>query len=384
MVCGRLNWTLVVTAAALLGGLPFHSAPACAQPPGAPAASSPLVANDSAQNPPAQPGGQTDAPVQKDATDDKPTTPAPAYKVLRYDEDYSYLKDSARRTDFFDPIKYIPLGGREDWYLSLGGEIRERFEFFHNPDAGSGIANASGNNADLQQRYMLHGDLQVGPHLRFFGQLMTGLEEGRIGGPRPDVDQDVFDAHQAFVDVTVPLPAEKSFLTARLGRQEFEYGSGRLIDDRYGPNLPLSFDAARLLLRARDWQVDGWWGKPVLNRLGVFDDGPNPDRAFWGVYAVHPLPLLPQGNVDLYYLGFENKQAVYVQGRGDELRHSLGVRLWGKPMPWEYNLEYVWQFGTFGTGNIEAWTAANAVRYNFDGLPLKPHIGLRLDRKSVV
>ena len=98
--------------------------------------------------------------------------------------------------------------------------------------------------------------------------------------------------------------------------------------------------------------------------------------------AVHPLPLLPEGNVDLYYLGFENKQAVYVQGPGHELRHSLGTRLWGRPLPWEYNLEYVWQFGTFGPGNIEAWSAAHAVRYNFSDLPLKPRLGLRFDIAS--
>src|SRR6516164_6024992 len=60
----------------------------------------------------------------------------PAYKLLRYDEDYSYLKDPSRRTDFWDPIKYIPLCCREDWYLSFGGEVRERYEFYHNADAG--------------------------------------------------------------------------------------------------------------------------------------------------------------------------------------------------------------------------------------------------------
>jgi hypothetical protein len=45
----------------------------------------------------------------------KDTTP-PAYKLLRYEEDYSYLKDPSRRTDFWDPIKYIPLGGRSSFW----------------------------------------------------------------------------------------------------------------------------------------------------------------------------------------------------------------------------------------------------------------------------
>src|ERR1041385_4482894 len=56
---------------------------------------------------------------------------SPPYKLLRYDEDYSYLKDPTRRTDIWDPVKYIPLGSREGWYLSLGGEMRLRYEFFN-------------------------------------------------------------------------------------------------------------------------------------------------------------------------------------------------------------------------------------------------------------
>src|SRR5262249_38056339 len=160
-----------------------------------------------------------------------------------------------------------------------------------------------GNNDALLQRYLLHGDLHVGPHVRFFGQFVTGLEDGRTGGPRPDVDRNVFDVHQGFADFALPLGGEKNTLTARLGRQEFAYGTGRLIDTRDGVNLRLAFDAARLLLRAGDWQVDGWWGKPVRNRPGVFDDDPDPTRAFWGVYAVRPVQPVPEGTIDLYYLG---------------------------------------------------------------------------------
>jgi hypothetical protein len=58
---------------------------------------------------------------------------APQYSNVRYDDDFSYLRDPACRNDFWDPLKYIPLNARGDWYLSLGGEIRERYERFHNP-----------------------------------------------------------------------------------------------------------------------------------------------------------------------------------------------------------------------------------------------------------
>jgi hypothetical protein len=379
---------LLLAGAALLWGLALGPPGASAQETTAPAASAPKASADKEQ--PAQgQGGDQPSTAPKSGSDGKSDEKSkkeegpPAYKLLRYEEDYSYFyRRSNLRPDFWGPIKFIPLSLVDPNYLSLGGEVRERYEVYHRENDGTAPADGRGNNADLTQRYLLHADYQLGGFFRFFGQIETGLEDGRIGGPRPDIDRNAFAVHQAFADFVLPLAGEKDTLTARPGRQELEYGSGRLIDVRDGPNLRLSFDSARLLLRAGDWQVDGWWGKPVLNRPGAFDDIPDPARSFWALYAVHPLPLLPKGNVDLYYLGFENKDAVYVQGPGYELRNTLGTRIWGRPLPWEYNLEYDWQFGRFGSGSIQAWSAAHAVRYNFSDLPLKPRLGLRFDFTS--
>ncbi len=307
----------------------------------------------------------------------------PAYKLLRYDEDYSDLKDPDRRTDFWDPIKYIPIGDRDDWYVSFGAQLRPWFQFYNNFDFGT----TPGPNAFLTQRYLFHGDFHFGPNIRFFGQLVSGLENGRVGGPLADIDENVFDAHQAFLDVVQHFGDEEDTLTWRLGRQEMEYGSGRLIDVREGVNLRRSFDAARLLFRLGDWSVDGFWSKPVLNRPGVFDDIPYPTLSLWGVYAVRPLAWLPDGHTDLYYLGYINAHATFDKATPElstayELRNSLGTRLWGHPMPWEYDVEAVWQFGRFGQGSIEAWAIASATRYNFDELPLRPRVGLVADITS--
>ena len=51
-------------------------------------------------------------------------------------------------------------------------------------------------------------------------------------------------------------------------------------------------------------------------------------------------------------------------------------------MPWEYDVEAVWQFGRFGRGSIEAWAIASATRYNFDELLLRPRVGLVADITS--
>jgi len=103
----------------------------------------------------------------------------PPYQQLRYEEDYSYLRDPTRRTDLWDIIKYIPFNDKGDWYLSVGGEVRERYAYFHNSLWGQ---ESQDKNGYLLQRYMLHTDLHFGPNFSFFGHLKSGLEDGRKGG----------------------------------------------------------------------------------------------------------------------------------------------------------------------------------------------------------
>ena len=301
----------------------------------------------------------------------------PPYMLLRYDEDYRYLKDPALRTDLWDPLKYIPLAEEDDWYASFGAQIRPRLDYFNNFNFGT----IPGGNSTLLQRYLFHGDFHFGPNFRFFGQFMSGLETGRAGGPLPEIDRDVFDVHQAFVDVVQEFEGGAA-LTWRVGRQEMAYGSGRLVDVREGVNLRRSFDAARLLYRVDEWSIDGFVSRPVINQTGVFDDNPNPDQALWGVYAVHPVSVLPDGHADLYYLGFQNTHAVYDQSTGYELRHTLGTRIWGRPAAWDYDAEFIGQFGKFGEGHIAAWGVGTTTGYNFVDAPLRPRVGLVADITS--
>ena len=80
--------------------------------------------------------------------------------------------------------------------------------------------------------------------MRVWTEFNSGLENGRIGGPRPVVDEDKLDLHQAFVDVTVGVTGP-SAAVLRVGRQEIALGAGRMYALREGPNVPLSFDGRR-------------------------------------------------------------------------------------------------------------------------------------------
>jgi hypothetical protein len=181
---------------------------------------------------------------------------------LRYNDDFAYLRDHSCHNDFWDPIKYIPLDRGGDWYLSFGGEIRERYERFHNPLWGG---QPQSPNGYALQRYMLHADLHLGEDLRIYGELVSALENARVGGPRPQIDRDPLDLSQLFVDLVIRPLGPDYPITIRAGRQWLVYGSQRLISNRYGPNAPLPFDGVRAILYAKPWQVDAFVVKPTSN-----------------------------------------------------------------------------------------------------------------------
>ncbi len=224
--------------------------------------------------------------------------PMPAFKTLRYEEDWSFLRDKSKRTDFFDPIKYIPpRRDSEDWYLTIGGELRPYPERIGNDGFGSVPPD---DNGYFLNRAMLHFDFHFGKRVRAVVDFKSGLQTGRRGGSRP-IDDDRFDLHQAFIDFRYEFGGQNSrsqnktsrtsqkggqnsangeqnsssrkpsALTFRLGRQELSYGIGRLIALRDGPNVRQSFDAARLIAEVKSWRVDGFYAKPVKTKRGVFD-----------------------------------------------------------------------------------------------------------------
>jgi len=174
------------------------------------------------------------------------------YQLLRGDEDWSFLRDPALRQDFWDPIKYIPLRRNSpDWYLTISGEAREVWEQTGNNNWGE---QPFWNNFFLE-RYMLGFDAHYGKHFRTFVEFKSGLESFRIGGPRP-IDEKKLDFQNAFLDVGTG--GEQNWATLRVGIQELEYGSGRLIDVREGPNVRLSFIGFRILSKLGSWRIDGF------------------------------------------------------------------------------------------------------------------------------
>jgi hypothetical protein len=309
---------------------------------------------------------------------DESSPPARTYHLLREDDDWTFLADPAERQDFWDPIKYIPLrSDRNDWFLSMGGEAREMWEQIGNDNWGQ----KPFMNGYFDERYMLYFDVHYGPHFRSFVELKSGLNSYRIGGPRP-IDEKKLDFQAAFLEVGTS--GSKDSIKLRVGRQELEYGSGRLIDVREGPNVRLSFDGFMVKSKINSWAVDGFAMRPDLDNPGFFDNAPNHQVAFWGVYGTRPLSR--KIVLDLYYLGLDRKQATFERGTAQEVRHSLGARI-SRPIAteqpgWDFDYEGLWQFGTFRSDNIRAWTIASETGYRFPTVPLKPRFSTKADISS--
>ena len=304
-----------------------------------------------------------------------------SYQVLREKEDWSFLQNRTLRSDFWDPIKFIPIAGKgSDWYTSIGGEAREVWEQIGNDNFGA----SPFFNGYLLERYMLHANTYYGPHFRTFVQLKSGLESGRVGGPRP-IDEKRLDLLAAFLEVgTGDRDRTASFLRLVIGRQELNYGSGRLVSVREGPTVRQSFDGFRLRSKVGDWNLDGWAVRPDLDKPRFFNNAPNHATEFWGIYSTHSLP--EDIAADSYYLGLDRKFGTFNRGSGHEVRQSVGVRL-SRPIatkdhPLDFDYEAVWQFGTFGTGGIRAWTIASDTGYSLPSAPLHPRFSVKADISS--
>lgn len=300
-----------------------------------------------------------------------------AYGLLRQDEDYQYLHDRSCREDFWDPVKYVRLKADGSRYLTVGGEIRGWYERFHNANWGAGPQDANGY---FLQRITLYNDFHLGARIRWFQQLTSDLEAGRNGGPRQPIDEARFWIEQGFAEISLAHSRPKQ-LALRVGRQEFQFGDGSIVDIRNGTNVRQAFDGLYIALKVPSWKVDAIVTRPVRNNLRVFNDPPDHTTLFWGAYASTP-KLICAGNVDLFYLGFDRKQAEFEKGRAREFRHTIGARVWGKRKGWNYNWIAAYQWGTFGHDNIRAWEIVASTGHTLPAFPLRPRIGLNLASSS--
>lgn len=296
---------------------------------------------------------------------------APIGLMRPLDDNHALAADS---TDwkFHRAIKELSLVKNEPGVLlSFGGEIREQIRYYNHVNFGDVSTGTNDRDFYLQQRYMLHGDLQMKRFLRLFVQLNSCHATGK-NTISPQVDRDDLSIMQAFADLrfNVPFP-----LQLRLGRQEFLFGQDRILGLRDGPTVRQTFDGARLTFNLKDISGDVFLVQPVSYAFGIFDNAPRTKEyvlaSYWSV------PLLEKCSLDLYYFNAQFRNSTYANDTANENRHSLGIRFSKSSGSFTSDAEFTYQIGHFGQQDIRAWHLTALFGYRWQGLAGRPKLSVR-------
>jgi len=311
--------------------------------------------------------------------------PRPAYQIGsagRFNEDWSVLRgvDLSRTDDVWDRLKFIPLTRDGSVWLTLGGQARERVEYFRQFLFGASEPEQS--DAYLLSRYRLSADLHVTPYFRMFAEGRSALALDRdLEGGRTTAFVDELDLMNGFADIVIPL-GDQASVTLRGGRQELIFGSQRLVGPGDFTQVPRSFDGAGAIVRIADWTITPFWAEAVVIDKYKFNE-PTSAQQFFGVFGTGPLHLLPV-NLDLYWLSADNAAVTFNGTAGRERRQTLGARTWGHvgQTGLDFEVEGAGQLGTVGRANIAAGMVTAVLGYTVPVPHLSPRIYLEFDYAS--
>jgi Alginate export len=349
--------------------------------------------------------------------------------VARYEEDYAYLRDPTKSTDFFDSLKFLSIDPDSDIYLTLNGETRFRYDYTGYRNFGVATAATPAkkfgeaptltpaigvsDNELYKQRYELGADLHLGPNIRFYGDLYHGQQTGHDVGPSvPGSQRDELGLVNGFGEVYGILDDAKTGL--RAGRQQVYLGNNLQVRANVSTNLPSPvFDGFRAY---RDWgsaRVDAFAYNLVNFSNEILQDHDNAHVNLWGLYGSYDLPRLVLGDgdarisLDPFYLGWRSSPFAGAKGAGiyndralltggkivaatgagfiasQDHRDTFGLRAYGDAAE---NIDFDWQgayqAGSYAGLTVDAFAFNTDTGYAFHDLPWRPRIGVHIDGAS--
>jgi hypothetical protein len=295
-------------------------------------------------------------------------TPWPAYDV-----DYRYLdKPDNKQHDFFDPLKRIHLG--DNWLLSFGGQSWVRTM----NEVDTQLTTSNNNYQLLRSR--LYTDLWYRDQFRIFAEYIYAESFNFDRNPLP-IDINRSDMLNLFTDLKLAQLANgPAYL--RAGRQEMLYGSQRLISPLEWANTRRTFQGVKGFYLGEKWDLDLFWVQPVRVNRNEFDSVDN-NQNFFGAWATRKVR---RGTaLDLYYLYLDNTNPSAVgQGGvlGGQYIHTLGTRYSGDRNNWLYDVELMFQFGTFSNQDKVAASTPAGLGYHFKDCTWNPQLWVYYDWAS--
>ncbi|MHA6722531.1 alginate export family protein [Sphingomonas sp. RS2018] len=302
------------------------------------------------------------------------------YNQSRWAEDWRKMRLPANRDDLLDRLKFLPLDGDGDVYLTLSGEARLRVNHTTNP----GLRDVRAQRQDIN-RLVAGADLHLGPHLRVYGEIAHGGISGvELGVPAASLRNDVV-AQQYFVEATGDVGGVAIGL--RYGRQEFADGPNLLVSQRDNNTVRYTLNGWRGWARGRTLRIDAFDLKPTqYGDLGADDDIIDPARRFSGVTLGITVPTTWLGGSKLYFDPFfwrrRNDVGAWGGRIGPAERFYLGARLWGDAGRYTIDWSVNRQWGSYINQDIDAWQVFVAQTYRLGQKPSSPRVGVHFDYAS--
>ena len=164
------------------------------------------------------------------------------------------------------------------------------------------------NDSFVRLRMLPYADLHAGT-LRVFVQPIFSAITGAGRPPRPVVTTGA-DMLQGFVETHMRV-GERLALRLSVGRKLVSLGAGSLIDTRYGPNVPQAFDGVDAKLTGEGGQATALSFRPVDILRGDLDNRASRQKRLWVLYTTRWLTRDQATGFDAYYLGLEDRSAVF-------------------------------------------------------------------------
>jgi hypothetical protein len=243
-------------------------------------------------------------------------------------------------------------------WLRVRGEFRERVEGFEN----SGFV-ADRDDSYALSRVRLNATITASKNLSFQANVQDARVAKKQVGPTTAPFRGPFDLRTAFADIG----DAKTAIGARLGRQELAFGEQRLLGHLAWVNTGRTWDAARVILRAKSWQADVFGASLVRSLPDAFDKSGNGNRLA-GVYAASP-KVIPQAAVEPYLFW---RRDVNLRSElttvGNLSQTTMGVRIAGKmPARLDYGVEMAMQRGSLAADSVSAWAGHWQIRESLPG-----------------
>lgn len=305
---------------------------------------------------------------------------ANGHNQSRWAEDWSKLRDPAKRRDALDRLKFIPLDDDGDVYLTLSGEFRLRSNITTNPD----LRPRERQRQDIL-RVFAGADLHVGKAFRFYGEIAhAGISGPNIGAPSGFL-RNTLIAQQYFGEAQGDVGAVT--LGVRYGRQTFADGPNLLVVPRDNNTIFFTFNGVRAWARTGNVRVDAFDFYPTLNgQGGTGDDIREKTRRFSGVSTGVVVPRDWFGGSKLYVDPFvwrlRNDTASWGGRSAREVRNFYGLHVWGDAGPINLDWTINRQSGRYDNRDLSAWLVLIAQSYKIGKAKSAPRIGVHADYAS--